>query len=89
MLYQYMAMSIDSKCAALKMLMAHPQKALLVRSLAVEFPLCWNGKDAVVFTATASLCDVLGRMPALIDLRIILPHWQDATLKAQINQILR
>jgi hypothetical protein len=89
MLYRHMAIPIDSKCAALKTLTAHPHKALLVRSLTVEFPLHWDGKNVIVFAAAASLCDVLGRMPALIGLRIILPYREDATLKAQINQVLR
>jgi hypothetical protein len=91
-LYRHMAIRVKSNNVALnmlEMLKDRPQKALLVRSLTVEFPLRGSGKLDAVFAATASLCDVLSHMEALVDLRIRLPYDEIDTLKVQINQVLR
>lgn len=90
MLYRHMAaIQINSDSSvALNTLKTRPQKAIFVRSLTVEFPLRWNGIDVAVFAATASLCDALVHMEALVGLRIRLPYLEDDSIKTQINKIL-
>lgn len=88
MLYRHMAIRINPDIVVLNTLKNRPQKAIFVRSLTVEFPLRWNGTDVAVFAATASLCDALVHMEALVGLRIRLPYLEDDSIKTQINKIL-
>jgi len=87
-LYRHMAIRVKSNNVALSTLKDRPQKALLVQSLTVEFPLRWKGNNSI-FAVTALLCDVLSHTEALIDLRIRLPYQEYGTLKTHINQVLR
>jgi len=93
LLYYNMAIrtGIKSDGAVLNTLRTYPHKALLVRSLTVEFPLCFleTGIEVIMRATATSLCEALCHMQALTDLRIRLPTLEDDSLKALVNHVLR